>query len=82
MGIQMLEKELKAYQKALPELTADEGKFVVIKDDEVAGVFDTYEDALKVGYSKFGLDPFLVKQISQGERILSFSRDYEFACQA
>jgi len=44
------DKELAAYAKKLPELQAQSGKFVLIKGDKVDGVFDTYADALNVGY--------------------------------
>ena len=33
-----LEKELETYRRKLQELLADEGKFVLIQGDEVAGV--------------------------------------------
>jgi hypothetical protein len=42
---------------------AEEGKFVVVSGDQVVGAYTSYEDALKVGYEKFGLKPFLVKKI-------------------
>ncbi len=58
-----LEKELETYKNKLPELKANEGKFVLIKGDQIIDVFSTYEDAIKEGYSKFKLEPFLVKQI-------------------
>ena len=76
---QRLERELETYASHLPELVKETGKFVLIQDGEVEGTFDTYEDALKVGYDKFKLAPFLVKQIAPAERILSFSRDLKLA---
>ncbi len=74
-----LDRELETYASHLPELVKETGKFVLIHDGEVEGTFDTYEDALKVGYAKFKLVPFLVKQIAPAERILSFSRELNFA---
>ena len=68
-------KELEAYAKKLPELQADSGKFVLIKGDQIEGVFDTYADALNVGYQKFKLDGFLVKQIGPAENIHFFTRE-------
>jgi hypothetical protein len=58
-----LEKELESFQRELPNLLAEEGKFVVVSGDQVVGAYTSYEDALKVGYEKFGLKPFLVKKI-------------------
>jgi hypothetical protein len=69
-----LEQELETYKAKLPELSASEGKFVLIHGDEVTGIFDTYSDAIKEGYAKFGLGSFLVKQIQAVERIQFVSR--------
>lgn len=71
-----LEKEMETYTRELPVLAASfQGKFVVIHKSDVAGVFDTYADALKEGYEKFGLDSFLVKQINALEKVHFFTRD-------
>ena len=69
-----LEKELQTYKAKLPELIADEGKFVLIHGDDVVDVYGTYEDAIKAGYGKFQLQPFLVKQIQSVEQIQFVSR--------
>lgn len=70
-----LEKELETYRLKLPELKADEGKFVLIHDSDVVGTFTSYEDAVKEGYSKFGPNtPFLVKQIQAIEQVHFISR--------
>lgn len=70
-----LEQELATYKRELPNLLVNEGKFAVIHEDEIAGVFESYADALAIGYSKFGLDNFLVKKISSQEQISYFTRD-------
>jgi len=59
-----LERELETYRRRLPELTSQEGKFALVRLDEF-DVFDTYGDALKEGYRRFGLEPFMVKQVRQ-----------------
>ena len=69
-----LEKELAVYHKKLPELTESEGKFVLIHDEDLVDVFTSYEDAIKAGYSRFGLEPFLVKQIHALEQAQFISR--------
>jgi hypothetical protein len=69
-----LERELQTYQEQLPNLLVQEGKFVLIADGEVIDTYETYADALKVGYEKKRLHPFLVKQIKSIEPIYSFSR--------
>lgn len=63
-----LAREYETYKSKLPELAGNEGKFALVQNSEVAGVFATYEEALMAGYKKFGLkQPFLVKQISSVE---------------
>lgn len=69
-----LERELGVYKNKLPELVADEGKFVLIHGDDVVDVYGTYEDAIKAGYGKFQLEPFLVKQIQSVEQVQFVSR--------
>jgi hypothetical protein len=69
----VLEKELATYKKELPVLLKDAGKYVLIQGDKVAGVYTSQEDALKIGYEKFQLTPFLIKRIEQTERVFFFS---------
>ena len=70
-----LEKELETYKLKLPELKAEEGKFVLIQGPKVVGTYTSYEDAVKEGYSTFGPNtPFLVKQIQAIEQAHFISR--------
>lgn len=69
-----LEKEIQTYTDKLPELLAEEGRFVLIGGTEVLGTFAAYEDALAAGYAQCGLRPFLVKRISAVEPIHRFTR--------
>ena len=75
-----LEQELETYKRELSALLADEGKFVVVCGDQITGVYVSYEDALKVGYEKCGLKPFLVKKIQAVEQVQYFTRDLDFSC--
>ncbi len=70
-----LETELQTYTKSLPSLLADNGKYVLIHGEKVVGIYDTYQDALKIGYETFGLVPFLVKRIQAVEQAHCFTRD-------
>ena len=73
-----LEKELETYRAKLSELTAQEGKFVLIQGSAVFGTYTSYEDAIQEGYSKFGVTkPFLVKQIQAMEQAHFVSRFFE-----
>lgn len=69
-----LEKELDTYKKNLSELKAHEGKFVLIQGETIVDFFSSYDDALKAGYKKFQLTPFLVKQISSVEPVFYVTR--------
>jgi hypothetical protein len=53
------------------------GKFVLIHGDSVAGIWETYPDAIQEGYRLFGLEPFMVKQIQAAEFVHSVTRDVE-----
>lgn len=75
-----LETELKTYGAHKSDLLADEGKFVVIHGTEILGIYGTYEDALKVGYEKCKLEPFLVKKIQAVEPVNFVSRDIQLEC--
>ena len=69
-----LEKEMETYKRKLPELTASAGKYALIHGDDFIDVFASYEDAIKDGYRRFGLAPFLVKQIQATEKVLFITR--------
>lgn len=69
-----LERELATYKAKLPELKEHEGKFVLIHGDDVIDTFSSYEDAIKEGYEKFKLEPFLVKRIETIEQAHFISR--------
>ena len=77
-----LEKELATYQQELHKLIANTGKFVVIHEDKVSGIWETYQDALQEGYRLFGLEPFLVKEIQALDLAHHFTRDVQPLCQS
>lgn len=76
-----LQKEIETYNRLLPSLLPQVGKFVLIKDTNLVDTFDTYADAMKHGYAEFKLTQFLVKQIAPAERVAYFTRDFS-ACPA
>jgi len=69
-----LEKEMETYRNRLSDLKQHEGKFVLIHGDTVVDYFAAYEDAIKAGYQKFKLEPFLVKQINAVEKVQHVTR--------
>lgn len=71
---EMLKKELETYETQKSELIGkSQGKFVLVKDDQVIDVFDTRIDAIRQGYERFGNVPFLVKQIVEVETPQNFT---------
>lgn len=69
-----LERELATYREKLPELSKQEGRYVLIHGADVVDTFASYEDALRQGYRMFGLHPFMVKQIQSRELVKFLSR--------
>jgi hypothetical protein len=66
---QVLEKEWEIYEQQRTRLlAAHEGKFVVIHDNEVLGVYESRSEAHRAGYQRFGRVPFLVHEIVATER--------------
>ncbi len=59
-----LEKEIAAYEKMLPELLEHHsGKFVIIRDEKLAGAFDTFDTAAETALKRFGRGPYLIRQV-------------------
>ena len=62
----MLEKERKFFDKNKAKLVAEHvGKFVLVKDSILIGVFNTIEEAISEGARRFGLQSFLVRQVNE-----------------
>lgn len=70
-----LDRELETYRAHLIELLADEGKYVVIRGDQILGAFNSYEEALRAGYERYGATSFLVRPIQRDEPVLYFAHD-------
>lgn len=75
----MLEIETQTFAKLLPELVqTDMGKFVLIKNDEIVGIYAAILDALKTGYEKYQEQPFFVRQVLPTQQPLNFTNNYLF----
>ena len=58
------DRERETYERLKPELLARaEGRYVVVVGDAVAGPFETFGEARRVGYARFGSGPLYVKQV-------------------
>jgi hypothetical protein len=70
---QILGTEIQTYEQQRNNLLRTwEGKFVLIRGNQVVGIFDSKMDAIAAGYQQFGNVPFLVKQILRIEARLNF----------
>jgi hypothetical protein len=79
-NIKPLEKDFAAFQKHLPELQQQNGKFAVFVDGTLEGVVDTLNQAYQKGFAKAGSKPFLVRQITAIPVIQHFARMAGYQC--
>lgn len=73
-----LEKELETFRRELPGLLSDpanRGTFALVHGESVVNLYPTFDAALAAGYDKFGLGPFLVKEVTDHEEPRYFSRN-------
>ena len=71
----LLEKEYKVYLDHLDEFLPHHlNRYVLIKDHEVVGFYDSYEQALKAGLKNFGNVPFFIKMVSKAEEVHFFQQ--------
>ena len=63
--------ELTTYKREAGRLIAEghEGRFVLIKDGVVIGIWDTEVEALNAGEARFGMVDMMVHQILTRERV-------------
>jgi len=64
-----LDKEIATYREHFQELLAHEGKYVLIVGEEIIGLYDTREEAIRAGYERFGPIPLLARKISREEEV-------------
>ena len=67
-----LQTELEYFQRHKQAyLKLYENQFVLIKGEEFAGAFTTEAEAYKAGLGRFGNEPFLIKQVLDGDETVS-----------
>jgi hypothetical protein len=60
----VLETEIQTYEQRLPELVQHYGgKFVVFRNSDFVGAFDTFENAAMEAVRRFGRGPYLIRQV-------------------
>jgi hypothetical protein len=62
-------QEWETYRREVSRLLAEghEGRFALIKADQVIGLFDTCEEARVAGAGRFLLQPYLIQQVRSRE---------------
>lgn len=65
----MLEREIETYLRMKSSLPL--GRTVLIHGDDLIGIFDTDAEAVREGTRRFGLGPFLVRQVRVEEPVIS-----------
>lgn len=69
-----LDQEIKAYERMQSELEqAHFNKWVVVRDGEVAGVFDRSEESVDFAVGRFGRGPYLIRQVGAPPAVLPAS---------
>ena len=60
------------YRREVGRLLAEgyEGKHILIKGEEIIGIYDTHREAMGEGYKRYLLTGFLVHQILTRERVV------------
>jgi hypothetical protein len=73
--------EWELYRREVGRLIAEghEGKHVLIKGEEIIGLYDTHREAADEGYDRYLFSGFLVHQIQTWEPIIRSSSWY-FSC--
>jgi hypothetical protein len=68
----VLEREWLTYMRELPRLLAEgqEGRFILIKEEEIVGIWDDFQEAIRAGHERFGVVSFLVHHIQEWEPLL------------
>jgi hypothetical protein len=70
------------YRREVGRLIAKghEGKHVLIKGEEILGIFETHNDALDEGYRRFLRTGFFVHHIQTWERVVRVSPYFWMSC--
>lgn len=67
----MIEAEIAFFDMVLSELLLQhEGKFVLVKDQTLHGIFNTTREALSEGARRFGLSGFVARVIAAEQPIV------------
>jgi len=66
MTAQELQPEIDAYERMKDDLLKHyAGKYVIIKDQQFRGSFDTFDAAARDAINHFGQGPYLIRKVSE-----------------
>lgn len=73
-------QEMRTYEAHKAELLrTSKGKYVLIKDADIIGLYDREADAFSEGYQRFRLTGFSVRQVLQREKVYTIGgSSFEF----
>ena len=61
-----LRSEINAYEAMLDDLELEHfGKWVVVKDEKLAGTYESFEDAANDAVAHFGRGPYLIRLVGE-----------------
>jgi hypothetical protein len=84
----IFDQELETFRRELPRLLKEQEelaarpRWALVKGSEVRGVWDTEADAVRAGALLFGMEPFLVKEVTAIEKPLMCLHGRIVPCQA
>lgn len=71
-GVESLRDEIAFFESKRAELLlAHEGKFALVKGSDLVGIYDDQAAAYKEGLTRFGNQPFLIKQVARQDPVQS-----------
>ena len=70
MAEDQIQREIDAFNAMRAELEKHHmGKHVVIKDGTLVGAYDTFDAAAREAVSRFGKEPFLIRQVGAPDTV-------------
>ena len=74
-----LAQEMETYYTHKAALLAEaEGKFVLIKGEQIIGIYETNEEAYAEGVQRFRMTDFLARKIHEGEHMIYIGGGSEY----
>ena len=76
--ISTLQREIAAYERNRAMIETEYfGKWVVVRDEEIVGIYESFEDAAHDAAGRFGRGPYLIRQAGASPMTLPASVMYE-----